>query len=97
MGKINPYFLFCQGLLNSPVVGQSRGCADHKKRPDYLAEAQVRRDEAECAWLAQTDVDPPAYEAMRRLFDEFQRAEADYRAAWQRWNEEKAALIAALN
>jgi hypothetical protein len=41
MGKINPYFLFCQGLLNSPVVGQSRGCADHKKRPDYLAEAQV--------------------------------------------------------
>jgi hypothetical protein len=34
---------------------------------------------------------------MRRLFDEFQRAEADYRAAWQRWNEEKAALIAALN
>ena len=54
-------------------------------------------EESRRIWLAQTDIEPPAYEALRLSFEAYQQAEAAYHAAWQRWNEEKAAQLAALN
>ena len=92
----NPQFLFYQGA-KYPLVGWESIRAGHNQRPEYLIEAKAKMDEAERIWLAQTDIEPPAYEALRLSFEAFQQAEAAYRAAWQRWNEEKAALLAALN
>lgn len=91
-----PTFLFCQGDQR-PVVGWESIRANHHQKPEYLIQAKARMEEAGRDWLAETDAWPPDYEVMRNKHIVYQQAEAAYRAAWQRWNEEKAAQLAALN
>ena len=97
METFDSYLVFCQALRGSPLVDAAQAVGQQHSRPDYLIEARARMDAAERAWLAQTDIEPPDYEVMHRLFEAFKQAGSDYHAAWQRWNDEKAALLAELN
>ena len=69
-------------------------CLDcHTYIPDYLVQAQERRDQANKTWLALTDVEPLPYEEINAAFECLRQAEEEYSAAWERWNIEKAAQL----
>lgn len=89
----NPFMVLVQPALQSPITGWESISSAHKARPDYLVQAQERRDRANETWLALTDVEPLPYEEINAAFERLRQAEEEYSAAWERWNVEKAAQL----
>ena len=89
----NPFMVFVQPAFQSPVKGWEAISSAHKARPDYLVQAQERRDQANKTWLAFTDDEPLPYEEINAAFEYLHQAEEEYSAAWERWNIEKAAQL----